>query len=118
VEALLFFLILLIGNSVLPVLLPWYIIVPINFFAVFPFKLKNSLAFWLAGFASGLVWLFYSLWISHNNQHILAQRLTKVIMLPFPVMLFMAEFFIPFFVGGISALTGSLFKKFITTNAK
>lgn len=116
-EALIFFVIVLVSNSVLPLFLPWWILVPANILATFPFRLTKGLGFWLGGFASGLVWLGASLWISHSNGHILAQRLTKLLMVPHPVLLFGVEFLIPFLLGGIAALTGIHFKKFITSNA-
>ncbi len=115
-EALVFLVIVLLGNSILPVFLPWWILVPCNLLAVLPFRLGKGLGFWLGGFGSGLVWLGSALWISHGNGHILAQRLTKILMLPHPVLLFGAVFLIPFLLGGISAMTGILFKKFIFTH--
>jgi len=116
-EALIFFILIIFGNAVLPIFLDWWILVPCNILMTLPFKLGKGLGFWLGGFGSGFVWLGSSLWISHSNGHILAQRLTKILMLPHPVLLFVVVFFIPFFLGGFSALTGILFKKFITTNA-
>jgi hypothetical protein len=116
-EALIFFVIVLVSNSVLPLFLPWWILVPANILASFPFRLTNGIGFWLGGFGSGLVWLGASLWISGINGHILAQRLSKLFMIPHPVLLFGVEFLIPFLLGGIASLTGIHFKKFITSNA-
>jgi hypothetical protein len=113
-EALVFFLILVVGNAILPLFSPWWILAPVCFLCTFPFRLGKGLGFWLAGFASGFTWLGYALWISHFNEHLLAKSLTQVLMLPHPVLLFFSVFFIPFLVGGLSALTGILFKQFIT----
>jgi hypothetical protein len=91
--------------------------VPINLFMAFPLNLKKGIAFWLGGFASGISWLGYSLWLSSNNNHILAPRLTKLLTLPHPILLFTIIFFIPFFLGGFSSVTGVITKKFLIFNA-
>ena len=75
------------------------------------------MAFWLGGFAAGISWLGYSLWLSHENNHVLAPRLTKVLTFPHPVLLFVAVFFIPFLVGGFASVAGVSFKNFFQTNA-
>ena len=115
-EALVYFFIALIANGVLPVWLPWWILIFANFLLVLPFRLGKSLGFWLGGFASGIAWLSYSLWLSHKNEHILAPRLTKVLSLPHPILLFLLVFLVPFLMGGLSSLSGILFKKNLQTN--
>jgi hypothetical protein len=117
VEALIYFIVCLVGNGLLPLWLPWWIIVPINFFFVFPFRFGKGIAFWLGGFASGTAWLAYSLWLSNENQHILAPRLTKLLTLPHPILLFTLIFLLPFVLGGVSSMTGIMFKNFFKTNA-
>jgi len=117
VEALVFFLACLVANSILPLWLPWWILVVVNFFLPFPITLSKSMAFWLGGFSAGFSWLGYSLWLSSENEHILAPRLTKLLTLPHPILLFLVIFFIPFLLGGLSSTTGVMTKKFFFLNA-
>lgn len=116
-EILLYFFLVLVLNSILPVWLPWWILLLINLMAVFPFRLGKLSAFFVGGTSAGLSWLTYSLWVSHQNEHILAPRLTKVLSLPHPVLLFLIVFLIPFLLGGLASVTGVSFKKFVQTNA-
>jgi hypothetical protein len=113
VESLIFFVLILIGNSLLPIVLPWWILIPFNFLATLPFRLSKGWGFWLAAFGTGSVWLTLTLWISHHNDHLLARRLTDLMALPYPVLLFAVVFFIPFLVGGIASLAGISFKQFL-----
>jgi len=117
VVALLYFVGCLLGNFLFPFWLSWWIIVPFNILLALPLNVSKGLAFWLGGFASGFSWLGYSLWLSSENEHILAPRLTKILQLPHPILLFSLIFFIPFFVGGISSMTGVMTKKFFFRNA-
>jgi len=117
VEALIYFSACLLVNSILPIWLPWWILVPVNLFFTFPFAIPKGISFWLGGFASGFSWLGYSLWLSAENEHILAPRITKLLMLPHPILLFSVIFLIPFLIGGISAMTGVMTKKFFFSNA-
>jgi hypothetical protein len=115
-ETLVFILIIAAGNTILPIFLPWWIMVPFNFLAVLPFRISGKAAFWLGGFATGMVWLSGSLWMSYSNQHILAGRITQVLGFGNIAVLFLAEFLLPFLLGGIACMTGTLFKKFKQTN--
>lgn len=115
-EVLIFFVISLVLNGSLPLWLSWWIIIPINFLLVFPFRINRSLGFWLGGCAPAFVWLGYSLWLSIQNNHILIPRLSEVLTLPHPVLYFVVVFFVPFLVGGLSSLTGVSVKKFFFTN--
>lgn len=106
----------LVMNAVLPIWADWWIIVPINLILALPFRLSKSLGFWLGGFSAGISWLVCSLWISNQNAHILAPRLTQLLKLPHPILLFALIFFLPFILGGFSGMTGSMIKKFIKSN--
>jgi hypothetical protein len=115
-EALVYFIATLLFNALLPVWLDWWIIVPINILLAIPFRLSRSLGFWLGGFSSGLSWLGCALWLSNQNQHILAPRLTQLLKLPHPILLFALIFILPFLLGGLSGMTGTMIKKFFRTN--
>jgi hypothetical protein len=116
VEALAYFVATLLLNSFLPFWLPWYMIVPVNLFLTLPFRLSKAKAFWLGGFSAGIPWLVYSLWLSNENEHILAPRLTQLLMLPHPILLFALLFLLPFLLGAISGMTGVMIKFFFKTN--
>lgn len=116
-ELLVFLLVILLGNSLLPVYLPWWIFIPFNLLSSLPFRLSSAEAFTWGGSASGLVWLSWSYWQSHQNQHILAGRLSGVLGLSNSLLLFALEFFIPFMLGGVACMTGIQFKNFKKANA-
>lgn len=115
-ESLVFFIIAFILNSILPFWLPWWIIVPINFLLVFPFRISKGLGFWLGGCAAAFTWLSYSIWLSVQNNHVLIPRLAEVLTLPHPILYFVVVFFVPFLAGGLSSFTGILIKNFFFTN--
>lgn len=115
-EALAYFIATFLLNGILPFWLPWYVFVPVNLLLAIPLRLSQSLAFWLGGFSAGIGWLAYSLWLSHANQHILAPRLTQLLKLPHPILLFTLIFALPFLLGGLSGMTGVMIKKFFKTN--
>lgn len=115
-ETLVFILIVASGNAILPIFLPWWIMVPFNLIAVLPFRISARSAFWFGGIATGLVWLLGSFWLSSANQHILAGRITQVLGFGHMAVLFLAEFILPFLLGGIACMTGTLFKKFKQSN--
>ena len=81
-----------------------------------PFRISAKSAFWFGGFATGLVWLLGSFLLSSANQHILAGRITKVLGFEHMAVLFLAEFLLPFLLGGIACMTGISFKKFKQSN--
>jgi hypothetical protein len=114
VEVLLFFLLSAILNGFLPVYLPWWVFIPVNFLLAVFFRMGGKLSFWTGGLASGLVWLVYSVFISNANGHILAERTSLILQLPHPALLFAALFSLAFFLGGLAALAGVQFRNFIT----
>jgi hypothetical protein len=115
-ETLVFISIILLGNAVLPIFLPWWVVVPFNVLASLPFRLRPVQAFWFGGIGSGLVWLVWAYWLSHQNQHILAGRLWQILGLPHQSFLFFAEFLVPFLLGGIACMAGLQFKQFKQSN--
>jgi hypothetical protein len=115
-EVLVFCLLILIGNAILPLFLPWWIIIPYNIIAAFPFRLRPAQAFWLGGTFSGLIWLCWSFYLSYKNQHILAGKLWQILQLGHPAVLFVAEFLLPFLLGGIACMASIQFKQFRQAN--
>jgi hypothetical protein len=115
-ETLVFILVIILGNALLPLFLPWWIFIPFNILASFPFRLRPGQAFWLGGMCSGLVWLGWSWWLSLENKHILAGRLWQVLGLPHQSLLFFAEFLIPFLLGGTACMAAIQFKQFKQSN--
>lgn len=112
-EALIFFIFSLVFNALVPIWLPWWVIVPIHLLLTVSLRLSRALAFWLGGISPAIVWLGYSIWLSFQNDHILVPRLAQVLMLPHPVLYFGIVFIVPFLVGGFSALIGVLLKNFL-----
>jgi hypothetical protein len=115
-EKLVFICIILLGNVILPIFLPWWTIVPYNLLVVLPFRLSTAQAFWYGGISCGMVWLTWSFMLSHSNGHILAGRLWQILGLPHQSLLFFAEFLIPFLLGGIACMAGIQFKQFKQSN--
>lgn len=113
-EIVLFFLLIALLDGFLPVYLDWWIFLPANFLLAALFRISGRVSFWLGGLASGMVWLTYGLIISKSNGHILAERVSLVLQLPHPVLLFVALFFLSFFLGGLACLAGVQFKQFFT----
>lgn len=116
-ESLIYFIVSIVLNSFLPIWLPWWVIFPVNFLLVFPFRLNKAIAFWLGGFAPAIGWVGFSLFLSFENNHVLVPRLASVLTLPHPVLFFVLVFLIPFLVGAFSTLSGVLFKKFFFHHA-
>lgn len=111
-ETLVFVLVIITGNVVFPVFLPWWTFIPFNLLFALPFRLRPLKAFWAGGISSGLVWLLWSFWQSSANHHLLADRLWQILGLPHRSLLFFAEFLIPFLLGGIACMVGIQFKQF------
>lgn len=91
-------------------LLPWWSIALAAFITILALPLKPLLSF-LAGFISLFVlWLLLCLWISANNDHILAHRVSLLILKtdsPFLLIIFTA------LTGGIVAGLGALSASFL-----
>ena len=91
---------------------PWWSIAVVAFLvsALIPQKPGRS---FLSGFtALFLLWGIVSLWISVNNDHILAHRVSRLILqVDNPFLLILITSLIGAIVAGLAALTGSYVKK-------
>ena len=88
--------------------LPWWSIAIVAFLIVFVLKLKPFAAF-LAGFAAiFLLWLFLSYFLSSTNGHVLATKMSGVILqLENPFLLMFVTGLTGGVVAGLGALSGS-----------
>jgi hypothetical protein len=92
--------------------LPWWFIAVVGFTVSMLIRQRPVWAF-LSGFLSlFLLWGGMSLWISVQNNHILAHRLSMIIIQKDqPYLLMLITACIGGIVGGLAALSGSLFHK-------
>jgi len=92
--------------------LPWWSIAPAAFIVAALIPQKPGKAF-LAGFiALFLLWGGLSFWISHNNDHILAHKVSQLMLnMDNPYLLLLATALIGAAVAGFSALAGSYLRK-------
>jgi hypothetical protein len=92
--------------------LPWYSIAAAAFLvaALIP---QAPLKSFLTGFiALFLLWGGLSFWISNNNEHLLAHKVSMLLLkMDNPWILIVATAFIGALVGGFAALTGSFLRK-------
>ncbi len=93
---------------------PWWSIAPVAFLVILIIPLKPGKAF-MAGFtALFLLWAGLSGWISHNNEHVLAIKMTPVILkmvkTPDPYYLITLTGVIGGIVAGMAALTASFIR--------
>lgn len=108
-------LIIIVSCFIAQSFLPWWIIAPICLMAGFFFSSSKKQAFW-NGFAGVFIlWLGKILSLSLPNEHLLANKVGQVFMLPasdtnWLVMIF-ASSLIGGIVGGLSTLTGNSFRK-------
>ena len=105
------FLIILILSFLSSYFLPWWIIALIEFSTAFFMNKKPGISF-LSGFAAVfLAWTILALLKSVPNDNMLAERVAKLFQLPNWILLLLVTAFIGGLVGGMSALSGALFKK-------
>ena len=92
--------------------LPWWSIAPAAFIVAALIPQKPGKAF-LAGFvALFLLWGGLSFWISNNNDHILAHKVSQLILnMDNPYLLLLATALIGSLVAGFAALAGSYLRK-------
>jgi hypothetical protein len=108
-------LIIIVSCFIAQSFLPWWIIAPICLAASFFFSSSKKQAFW-SGFAGVFIlWLVKILSLSLPNEHLLANKVGQVFMLPdsdtnWMVMIFVSSL-IGGVVGGLSSLTGYSFQK-------
>lgn len=108
-------LIIIVSCFIAQSFLPWWIIAPVCLAASFFFSSSKKQAFW-SGFAGiFILWLVKILSLSLPNEHLLANKVGQVFMLPaadnnWMVMIFVSSL-IGGVVGGFSSLTGYSFRK-------
>lgn len=92
--------------------LPWWSIALTAFAVAIVIPQKPVNAF-LTGFSSlFLLWGGLSFWISNNNEHILAQKISVLILkMDNPYLLILATALIAALVAGFAALAGSFLRK-------
>ncbi len=92
--------------------LPWWSIAPAAFIVAALIPQKPGKAF-LAGFvALFLLWGGLSFWISNNNDHILAHKVSQLMLnMDSPYLLVLATALIGALVAGFAALAGSYLRK-------
>jgi len=108
-------LIILVSCFIAQSFLPWWIIAPICLIASFFLSSSKKQAFW-SGFAGiFILWLVKILSLSLPNEHLLANKVGQVFMLPASdtnwVVLIFVSSLIGGVVGGLSSLTGYSFRK-------
>ena len=91
---------------------PWWSIAFIAFLVIL-FIPQKPLAAFLCGFiALFLFWSALSFWISNNNAHVLAHKVSMLFLkMDSPAMLILATGFIGALVAGFAALTASFTRK-------
>ena len=108
-------LIIIVSCFIAQSFLPWWIIAPICLIASFFFSSTKTQAFW-SGFAGVFIlWLVKILSLSLPNEHLLANKVGQVFMLPASetnwVILVFVGSLMGGIVGGLSSLTGNSFRK-------
>ncbi len=92
--------------------LPWWSIAIVAFLIAALIPQRPVKAFFAAFIALFLLWGGLSFWISSNNDHILAHRVSQLILkMDSPYMLILATAVIGALVAGCAALTGSFLRR-------
>jgi hypothetical protein len=92
--------------------LPWWSIAIVAFLIAALIPQKPGKAFLAAFIALFLLWGGLSFWISNNNDHILAHRVSQLILkMDNPYLLILATAVIGALVAGCAALAGSYLRK-------
>ena len=103
------FVAILFSAHLLALFMPWYSIALAAF--LMGYILKSNTNF-LAGFSAiATLWVFNAWLIDSASSSDLAERVAKLFMLKYEVILFLVMAVIGGLVGGLSALTGSLLRK-------
>ena len=90
---------------------PWWSIAPVCFLVSFFIPQQYAISF-LSGFAAlFLLWFGISFWLSFKNNHLLAQKMSLLILnMDSPFLLVIITALIGGLVGGFTALSGSLLR--------
>lgn len=92
--------------------LPWWSIALAAFLVAALIPQKPGKAFLTGFIALFLLWGGLSFWISNNNDHILAHKVSQLILkMDNPIVLVLATALIGALVAGFAALTGSFLRK-------
>jgi uncharacterized membrane protein YfcA len=93
--------------------LPWWLIViPCSVMGFFIGEKKGSPAFLRGFFAIFLLWISYAFILSFQNDHLLANRMSLLILkIKSPLLLLIVSAFIGGLVGGLSAITGFFIRR-------
>jgi len=103
------FVAILFSAHLLALFMPWYSIALAAF--VMGFLLKSKTNF-LAGFSAiATLWIFNAWLIDSASSADLAERVAKLLMLKYEIVLFLAMAIVGGLVGGFAAVTGSLLRK-------
>ena len=103
------FVAILFAAHLLALFMPWYSIALAAF--VMGYFLKSNTNF-LAGFSAiATLWIFNAWLVDSGSSADLAERVAKLLMLKYEIVLFLAMAIIGGLVGGFAALTGSLLRK-------
>ena len=103
------FVAILFSAHLLALFMPWYSIAIAAF--VMGFLLKSNTNF-LAGFSAiAVLWIFNAFLINTASSSDLTERVAKLLMVKYEIVLFVVMAVIGGLVGGFAALTGSLLRK-------
>ena len=92
--------------------LPWWSIALAAFLVAALIPQKPGKAFLTGFIALFLLWGSLSFWISNNNDHILAHKVSQLMLkMDNPIVLVLATAFIGALVAGFAALAGSYLRK-------
>jgi hypothetical protein len=108
-------LIIIIGCILLQSFLPWWIIAPICLISGYLFSKSKNQAFWSGFFGIFILWLIKILSLSVPNEHLLANKIGQVFMLPENnynwIIIILISSIVGGIVGGVSCLAGNTIKK-------
>ena len=91
---------------------PWWSIAPAAFLVASVIPQRPGISFLTGFIALFLLWGGLSLWISQNNDHLLAHKVSQIILkMDNPYLLIFITAFIAALVGGLAALTASFIRK-------
>ena len=92
--------------------LPWWSIAIAAFIVAALIPQKPGIAFYTAFIALLLLWGGLSFWMSNNNHHVLAHKISQLILkMDNPMLLILITALIGAFVAGFAALAGSYLRK-------
>ena len=92
--------------------LPWWSIAIAAFIVAALIPQKPGKAFYTAFIALLLLWGGLSFWMSNNNQHVLAHKISQLILkMDNPMLLILITALIGALVAGFAALAGSYLRK-------